>query len=62
MLVEYVKDNYNARFHYPTYHRDRKTHFIILLNIFLTKSMEHEIYVKVTQSWCALVEYVKDNS
>ena len=29
----------------------------------LTKSMEHEMYeyVKGTESWCVLVEYVKEN-
>ena len=26
-----------------------------------TKSMEHEMKVKGTTSWCVLVEYVKDN-
>ena len=30
MLVEQVKDNYYARFHNPSYHSYRETHFIIL--------------------------------
>ena len=29
MLVEYVKDNYYARFHDPRYHRYRERHFTI---------------------------------
>ena len=33
MLVEYVKDNYYARFHNPSHHRYKETHFSILLNI-----------------------------
>ena len=32
-LVEYVKDNYNARFHDPRNHRYRERHFTILLDI-----------------------------
>ena len=27
----------------------------------LTKSMEHEMKIKGTRSWCMLEEYVKDN-
>ena len=33
MLVDYVKDNYNARFHNPSYHKNRETNFSILLNV-----------------------------
>ena len=33
MLVEYVKDNYYARFHDPSYHRYRERHFNILLDV-----------------------------
>ena len=33
MLVEYVKDNYYARFHNPSYHKNRESHFNILLNL-----------------------------
>ena len=33
MLVEYVKDNYNARFHDPSYHRYRERHFSIFLDV-----------------------------
>ena len=31
MLVEYVKNNYYARFHNPSYHKNRETHFSISL-------------------------------
>ena len=33
MLVEYVKDNYYARFHDPSYHRYRDRHFSVLLDV-----------------------------
>ena len=33
LLVEYVKDNYYARFHDPRYHRYRERHFSILLGV-----------------------------
>ena len=33
MLVEYVKDNYFARFHDPSYHGYRERHFCVLLNM-----------------------------
>ena len=33
VLLEYVKDNYNVRYHNPSYHKYRKTHFSILLYI-----------------------------
>ena len=33
VLVEYVKDNYYARFHDPRYHRYRERHFSILLDV-----------------------------
>ena len=33
MLVEYVKDNYYAWFHDPSYHRYRERHFSILLDM-----------------------------
>ena len=33
MLVEYVKDNYYARFHDPRYYRNRERHFSILLDV-----------------------------
>ena len=32
-FVEYVKDNYNAWFHNPSYHRYRETHSGILLDM-----------------------------
>ena len=31
VLVEYVKDKYNARFYDPSYHRYRERHFSVLL-------------------------------
>ena len=43
MLVEYVKDNYYARFHDPRYHRYRERHFTILLREILAKSMKREM-------------------
>ena len=43
MLVEYVKDNYYARFHDPSYQRYRERHFSVLLSKILTKSMEREM-------------------
>ena len=33
VLLEYVKDNYYARFHYPRNHKDRERHFSILLDV-----------------------------
>ena len=42
MLVEYVKDNYYARFHDPSYHLRRERDLSILLSDTLTKSMERE--------------------
>ena len=33
MLVEYVKDNYYARFYCPRYHKYRERHFSILLDV-----------------------------
>ena len=33
MLIEYVKDNYYARFHDPSYHKYRERHFSILLDV-----------------------------
>ena len=33
MLVEYVKGNYYANFHNPSYHKNRETHFSILLQV-----------------------------
>ena len=33
MLVKYVKDNYYARFYNHSYHKNRETHFSILLEI-----------------------------
>ena len=33
MLVKYVRDNYYARFHEPSYHRCRERHFRILLDV-----------------------------
>ena len=33
MLVEYAKDDYYARFHNPSYHKYRETHFSILLDV-----------------------------
>ena len=32
VFVEYVKDNYYARLHDPSYHRYRERHFSILLD------------------------------
>ena len=44
MLVEYVKDNYYARFHDPRYNRYRERHFSIFTRReILTKSMEREM-------------------
>ena len=61
MLVEYVKDNYYARFLDPMYHRYRERHLSILLDVKFLQSMEREILVKGTGSRCVLEEYVKDN-
>ena len=61
MLVEYVKDNYYARFHDPSYYRYRGNSLVFTPREILTKSMEHGMKVKGTVSWCMLVEYVKDN-
>ena len=62
MLVEYVKENYYAMFHDPSYHRYRKRHFSILLDVkFCQMSVECEMYVKGTGSMCVLVEYFKEN-
>ena len=33
VLVKYVKDNYYARFHDPSYHRYREEHLSILLDV-----------------------------
>ena len=33
MLVEYVKDNYYARFHGPSYLRYRERHFNVLFEV-----------------------------
>ena len=33
MLVEYVKDNHYAKLHNPSYHKNRETHFSILLDV-----------------------------
>ena len=33
MFVEYVKDNYYARFHDPGYHMYRERHYSILLDV-----------------------------
>ena len=44
MVVEYVKDNYYARFHDPSFHGYRERHGSVSLNIkLLTKSMEREM-------------------
>ena len=40
MLVEYVKDNYYARYHNPSYDKYRETHFSILLHVKFWQSME----------------------
>ena len=37
-----------------------KDTLVFYLSRNLTKSMEREMYVKGTGSWCVLVEYVKD--
>ena len=43
MLVEFVKDNYYARFHDPSYQRYNVRHFSIFTQReILTKSMEPE--------------------
>ena len=57
MLVEYVKDNYYARLHDPSYHRYRERYFSILLNI---KFRLNQWCVKC-RSRRVLVEYVKEN-
>ena len=44
MLVEYVKDNNYARFHDPSYHRYRESHFSVLL---AKKSVGQEYRVMV---------------
>ena len=33
VLVEYVKDNYYAKFHDPSYHRYRERHLSILVDV-----------------------------
>ena len=33
MLVEYVKDNYYARFRDPSFHRYKERHFSTLINV-----------------------------
>ena len=38
VLVEHVKDNYYARYHDPSYHKYRNTHFGILLFVKLLQS------------------------
>ena len=43
MLVEYVKNNYYARFHNPSYHKNRETHFSISLD---AKSLQSQWSVK----------------
>ena len=34
VLVEHVKENYYARFHDPSYHRNRERYISILLNYY----------------------------
>ena len=46
-LYGYVKDNYYARFHNPNYQRYRETHLYFNPRKILTKSIKHEMYVKV---------------
>ena len=60
-LVEYVKDNYYARFYDPSYHATEKDTLVFYSSRNLTKSMKCEMKVKGTGSRCVLVEYVKDN-
>ena len=43
ILVEYVKDNYYARFYDPSYHRYSERHFSVYPSRNLTKSMEREM-------------------
>ena len=43
VLVEYVKDNFYARFYDPSYHRYRERHFSVLLVKKSDKSMEREM-------------------
>ena len=56
LLVEYVKDIYNAKYYNPSYHKYKKTHFSISLRKILTKSMERDMKVKGTGSRCLLAE------
>ena len=56
MLVEYVKDNFYARFHDPSYHRTKERHYSVLLDV----KSGSQWSVKC-RSWSTLVEYVKDN-
>ena len=43
MLVEFVKDNYYARFHDPSYNRYRERLEYFTRHEILTKSMEREM-------------------
>ena len=64
LLEGCVKDNYYARFHLHSYHCCREMNFISRLDTrrkILTKSLEREMKVKGTRSWCLLEECVKDN-
>ena len=45
MLGEYVKNNYYAIFPNPSYHKNRETHFSILLNVKLKCRLR--VWVKV---------------
>ena len=58
LLKEYVTDNYNARLHPRSYHGCREKP---LRHKKITKSVDREIYIKVTRSRCVLDGYVKDN-
>ena len=60
MLKEYVKDNYYTRFYTRSYHCCREIHFNSRRCKILTNSMEREIKVKGTRSWCVLEENVKE--
>ena len=59
MLKEYVKDNYYTRFYTRSYHCCREIHFNSRQRKILTNSMEREIKVKGTRSWCVLEEKEK---
>ena len=58
MLEEYAKDNYNARFHTAITAAVNCT-LVLDLMLISTKSVEREMYVKGSGSWCVLGQYLK---